>query len=102
MASGTGTAFTNIAAAGSVEVLAAAPGRISVVITNLDTSVTMWLQRGGAAVAEACVPLLPHIPYIITADPNRSGGDNPLIGMSHNVIASSGTGLKLSVEVCSQ
>jgi len=102
MATGTGTAFTTIQSGASVEVLAEGTGRLSVTITNLDTSIVMWLQRGPAAVAEACIPILPNIPFIITSDPNRTGSDNPLIAMSHNVISSSGSGLKLSIEVVNQ
>lgn len=108
MAKETGTAFASINESADTKILDATTGsgRLSVIVTNLETAAgPMWMLRGGdPAVADACIPLMPFVPFIATSDPDRTGNDNPLIKMEHRVIAAvgAGSGLKLSVAVTNQ
>ena len=81
----------------SVEVLPERSGRLAYTLCNL-SAVVMFMCRGSAAEVNKGTPLIPNQVYMITADPERTGSDKPIMGMSVNVIAASGAGNTLAIE----
>ena len=88
----TGTPGSNAAiATTSVEILPAITGRLQYTVTNT-AAVVMYMCRGSDAEIAKGTPLIQNQTVMITADPDRTGADNPIMQLSVNVIAASGSG----------